>query len=63
MRIYEGSPRQDWEEVLRCVGAYLDDRACAASFPRGRQGLHHPGHHGPGRPAPANRWAAPTARR
>jgi hypothetical protein len=26
MRIYEGSPRQDWEEVLRCVGAYLDDR-------------------------------------
>jgi len=27
MQIYEGSPRQDWEEVLRCVGAYLDDRA------------------------------------
>lgn len=26
MRIYEGSPRQDWEEVLRCVGAYLDDK-------------------------------------
>jgi hypothetical protein len=26
MRIYEGSPRQDWEEVLRSVGAYLDDR-------------------------------------
>lgn len=26
MRIYEGSPRQDWEEVLRCVGAYVDDR-------------------------------------
>lgn len=26
MRIYEGSPRQDWEEVLRCVGAYLDER-------------------------------------
>jgi hypothetical protein len=25
MRIYEGSPRQDWEEVLRSVGAYLDD--------------------------------------
>lgn len=26
MRIYEGSPRQDWEEVLRSVGADLDDR-------------------------------------
>lgn len=26
MRIYEGSARQDWEEVLRSVGAYLDDR-------------------------------------
>lgn len=26
MRIYEGSPRQDYEEVLRSIGAYLDDR-------------------------------------
>jgi len=26
VRIYEGSPRQDFEEVLRSVGAYLDDR-------------------------------------
>ena len=26
MRIYEGSPRQDWEEVLRSLGAYLDER-------------------------------------
>jgi hypothetical protein len=26
MRIYEGSPRQDFEEVLRSVGAYFDDR-------------------------------------
>ena len=26
MRIYEGSPRQDWEEVLRSVGSYLDER-------------------------------------
>jgi hypothetical protein len=26
MRIYEGSPRQDWEDVLRSVGAYLDER-------------------------------------
>ena len=24
MRIYEGSPRQDWEEVLRSVGAWAD---------------------------------------
>ena len=24
MRIYEGSPRQDWEEVLRSIGAYVD---------------------------------------
>ena len=26
MRIYEGSPRQDWEEVLRSIGAYLDEK-------------------------------------
>lgn len=26
MRIYEGSPRQDYEEVLRSVGAHLDER-------------------------------------
>lgn len=26
MRIYEGSPRQDFEEVLRSIGAYLDQR-------------------------------------
>jgi hypothetical protein len=25
MRIYEGGPRQDWEEVLRSVGAHLDE--------------------------------------
>jgi hypothetical protein len=24
MRIYEGSPRQDWEEVLRAVGRFVD---------------------------------------
>ena len=24
MRIYDGSPRQDWEEVLRTVGAFAD---------------------------------------
>lgn len=27
MRIYDGSPRQDFEEVLRSIGAYLDGRA------------------------------------
>ncbi len=26
MRIYEGSPRQDYEEVLRSIGAILDQR-------------------------------------
>ncbi len=30
MRIYEGSPRQDWEEVLRSIGAYLDDKGMRA---------------------------------
>ena len=24
MRIYDGSPRQNWEEVLRSVGAFAD---------------------------------------
>lgn len=24
MRIYDGSPRQDWEEVLRAIGAFAD---------------------------------------
>ena len=24
MRIYEGTPRQNWEEVLRSVGAWAD---------------------------------------
>lgn len=26
MRIYEGSPRQDFEEVFRSVGAFIDER-------------------------------------
>jgi hypothetical protein len=26
MRIYEGSPRQDFEEVFRSIGAFLDER-------------------------------------
>jgi len=25
MRIYDGSPRQDWEEVLRSIGAFADE--------------------------------------
>jgi hypothetical protein len=27
LRIYEGTPRQDYEEVLRSIGAFLDQRA------------------------------------
>src|SRR4029077_3960290 len=27
MRIYEGSPRQDFQEVFRSIGAFLDQRA------------------------------------
>lgn len=27
MRIYEGTPRQNYEEVLRSIGAFLDQRA------------------------------------
>jgi hypothetical protein len=30
MRIYEGSPRQDWEEVLRSIGAHIDERGMRA---------------------------------
>ena len=26
MRIYEGSPRQDFEEVFRSIGAFIDQR-------------------------------------
>ena len=26
MRIYEGSPRQDFEEVFRSMGAFIDER-------------------------------------
>jgi hypothetical protein len=26
MRVYEGTPRQDYEEVLRSIGAFLDQR-------------------------------------
>lgn len=27
MRIYDGTPRQDYEEVLRSIGAFLDQRS------------------------------------
>ena len=27
MRIYDGSPRQQWEEVLRSIGAFADREA------------------------------------
>lgn len=27
MRIYDGTPRQDYEEVLRSIGAFMDQRA------------------------------------
>ena len=37
MRIYEGSPRQDWEEVLRSVGAYLDDKGMRGVYALGLQ--------------------------
>ena len=26
MRVYEGSPRQDFQEVLRSIGAFIDER-------------------------------------
>lgn len=26
MRIYDGSPRKDFEEVFRAIGAYLDQK-------------------------------------
>ncbi len=26
MRIYDGSPRQDWEEVLRSIGVFIDSQ-------------------------------------
>ena len=30
MRIYEGSPRQDFEEVFRSMGAFIDERGMIA---------------------------------
>ena len=45
MRIYEGSPRQDFEEVFRSIGAFIDQRGMQRDPPRRGAGrLHRPGH-------------------
>ena len=52
MRIYEGSPRQDFEEVFRSIGAFLDQRGMQdVLLARGARRLHRPGPRH--RPAPA----------
>ena len=44
MRIYEGSPRQDFEEVLRSIGAFLDQRGMRdVLLARGARRLHPAG--------------------
>ena len=44
MRIYEGSPRQDFEEVLRSIGAFLDQRGMRdVLLRRGARRVHRPG--------------------
>ena len=44
MRIYEGSPRQDFEEVFRSIGAFLDQRGDAGGAARrGARRVHRPG--------------------
>ncbi len=50
MRIYEGSPRQDFEEVFRSIGAFIDQRGMQRRpARRGARRLHRPGpgHSGP----------------
>ena len=65
MRIYEGSPRQDFEEVLRSIGAFLDQRGMRdvllVEAPDGFivQGLVIEG----GSPAPGRRPSATRSRR
>ena len=45
MRIYEGSPRQDFEEVFRSIGAFIDQRGDARGpARRGARRVHRPGH-------------------
>ena len=44
MRIYEGSPRQDFEEVFRSIGAFLDQRGMKdVLLARGTRRVHRPG--------------------
>ena len=44
MRIYEGAPRQNYEEVLRSIGAILDQRGMREiTLTRDRRRLHRPG--------------------
>ena len=44
MRIYEGSPRQDFEEVFRSIGAFLDQRGMRdVLLARGARRVHRPG--------------------
>ena len=44
MRIYEGSPRQDFEEVFRSIGAFLDQRGMKdVLLARGARRVHRPG--------------------
>jgi hypothetical protein len=60
MRIYEGSPRRDYEEVLRSIGAFIDQRGMhdilLAEAPDGFivQGLVEA-------VAPGGAWTEPTA--
>ena len=59
MRIYEGSPRQDYEEVLRSIGAFVDQRGLTeillAEAPDGFivQGVV-------GQPSETSAWSDPT---
>ena len=65
MRIYDGSPRQDFEEVFRSIGAFLDSRGMrdilVVEVPDGFvvQGLVA----GTGRPAPGRRPSGRSRRR
>ena len=53
MRIYEGSPRQDFEEVFRSIGAFIDQRGMRDILARrGARRVHRPG---PGRPGQQQR--------
>ena len=52
MRIYEGSPRQDFEEVFRSIGAFIDQRGMKdVLLARGARRVHRPGPRHPAPPA------------